>query len=195
MNTAFSSPALSKTLIAVAILGAHLCVLGLILDPSTDQRSARTGQPKEFVATAQIIVLSPTWDKVRLPEVELDSVPTDLNALKMIQFDDPDQDQLTGIVGPASAPLLRRFQSANVQEFAQRAGILPDHPVTVVLSVRVDAGGAADSVDVVRGSGIAAADAAAVDYALSLRWVPGTVDHNPRSMRIILPVILVRGTN
>ena len=63
--------------------------------------------------------------------------------------------------------------------------------MTVVVSVQVDEKGGASSVDVTRSSGMATADAAAIDYALSLRWIPGTVDRNPQSMRVILPVTLV----
>jgi hypothetical protein len=29
-----------------------------------------------------------------------------------------------------------------------------------------------------------------VDYALALRWIPGTRNQQPRSMRVLLPVVL-----
>ena len=45
-------------------------------------------------------------------------------------------------------------------------------------------------IDVVRSCGLPAADKAAMDYVLLLRWIPGTVDGVPRSMRVILPMTL-----
>jgi len=177
-----------KILVAVLIVAAHLALLGPLAHFT--RRPVVTVDEPTFVATAQIIVQSPQWDKVPLPRIELDGVPVDVNALKMVQFDDADQDALAGIIGPASAPRLARFQYSDLQDFAQRAGLQPGHPVTVVLTVQVDADGGASSVNVIRSSGIAAADAAAIDYALSLRWIPGTVDHTPRSIRVTLPVTL-----
>ncbi len=180
----------SKILMAVLIVGMHLVVLGLFARFDARRQSADMNA-SEFIAPAQIIVQLPQWDKVPAPEVDLDDIPVDQNALKLVQFDESDQDALAGIVGPASAPRLSRFQSVDVQDFATRAGIAPQHPVTVVLSVQVGEDGGASEVNIVRSSGLPAADAAAIDYALALRWIPGTVDRNPRAMRITLPVTLV----
>jgi len=178
-----------RVLIAALVVIVHVIVLGFLAHFETPRQHSRVNAPV-FIASAQIIVQSPQWDKVPAPEVDLNDVPVDLNALKLVQFDDSDQDALSGIVGPASAPRLSRFQSVDVQDFARRAGIAPQHPVTVVLSVQVGEDGGASEVNIVRSSGLAAADAAAIDYALALRWIPGTVDRNARAMRITLPVTL-----
>ncbi len=180
-----------RCLIGGSILLVHLVLLSAFTSLAFRARDVdRTGAPAEFIATAQIIVQAAEWDKVPLPEVRLDSVPVDVNAPRLVQFDGSDQDELAGIIAPASAPRLARFQSADVTDFARRAGVLPGHPVTVVLTVEVGIGGRADAVDIVRGSGRAAVDAAAVDYALSLRWIPGTVARDPRLMRVRVPVTL-----
>jgi len=177
-----------RLLIAGAVAAGHVALLGQLAFVAP-REAAGNGAP-EFLAIAQIIVQAPHWDKVPLPQVDFDTVPVDTDALKLVQFDDAGEDPLAGVIGPASAPRLARFQYVDVRDFAQRAGVRPGHPVTVVLSVQVTPDGAANSVDVVRSSGSATADAAAIDYALSLRWIPGTVDRNPRAMRVMLPVTL-----
>lgn len=174
---------------AALIIAAHLVVLGGFIQ--FDSRRLPAGPITELIVPAQMIVQLPQWDRVPAPEVDLDNVPVDQNALALVQFDEPDLEALAGIVGPASAPRLSRYQSVDVQDFAMRAGIVPNHPLTVVLSVQVGEDGGATEVHIVRSCGLAAADAAAIDYALALRWIPGTVDRNPRSMRITLPVTLV----
>jgi len=178
-----------KIVIAALMLAGHILLFGSFVHFGSSQLPA-SAQAPEFIVPTQIIVQLSQWDKVAAPEVDLDDVPVDFNALKLVRFDDSDQDVLAGIVGPASAPRLSRFQSVDVRDFAQRAGIAPQHPVTVILSVQVGEDGGASEVNIVRSSGVAAADAAAIDYALALRWIPGTVDRNPRAMRVMLPVTL-----
>jgi hypothetical protein len=179
-----------KLLIAGPILGMHLLLLASF-DHFASQRFERVSVPAEFYAVAQIIVQSSTWDKVPAPEVEMESVPVDVNGPRLVQFDDSEDEQLSGVIGPASAPRLSRFQSVDVGDFARRAAVMSGHPLTVVLSVQVSAEGGASAVDVVRSCGLPAADRSAIDYALLLRWIPGTVDRVARSMRVILPVTLV----
>jgi TonB family protein len=181
---------LPKLTIGGLILGLHLVLLASF-DRLASQRVELASTPTEFYAIAQLIVQSPKWDRVPAPEVEMESVPIDVNGPRLVQFDDSEDESLSGVVGPASAPRLSRFQSADVGDFARRAAILPGHPMTVVLSVQVSADGGASAVDIVRSCGLAAADRSAIDYALLLHWIPGTVDHAPRSMRVILPVTLV----
>lgn len=143
---------------------------------------------RSFVTVAQIFVESPQWNKVPAPVIDLDGAPIDLNALKLVHFEDSEQDSPAGVIGPASAPRLRRFQSVDVQDSARCARITRGHPITVVLTVRVGVDGDSESVDIVRSSGVATADEAAIDYALSLRWIPGTVNRNARAMSVQLPV-------
>ena len=179
-----------KLLTAGLVLGVHLLLLAG-LDHFASHRLQRVSAPAEFYAIAQIIVQSPKWDTVPAPPMEMESVPVDVNGPRLVQFDDAEDDSLSGVIGPASAPRLSRFQSVDVGDFARRAAIMPGHPLTVVLSVQVSAEGGAIAVDVVRSCGLTAGDRSAIDYALLLRWIPGTVDRVPRSMRVILPVTLV----
>ena len=48
-----------------------------------------------------------------------------------------------------------------------------------------------EGINIVRTSGNAAADAAAIAYALELHWVPGTNGGSPKMMRVNFPVTLV----
>jgi hypothetical protein len=191
LATPFPARALCpKLVIAGLILGVHFLLLGSFDHLAFRQPGPASVSP-EFYAVAQIIVQSPQWDKVPAPDVEMESVPVDVNGPRLVQFDDSEDDPLSGVIGPASAPRLSRFQSVDVGDFARRAAIMPGHPLTVVLSVQVSAEGGASAVDVVRSCGLTAGDRSAIDYALLLRWIPGTVDRVARAMRVILPVTLV----
>jgi TonB family protein len=78
--------------------------------------------------------------------------------------------------------------------FARNAGVVPGHPATVVLAILISEEGRVNDAQVARSSGNAAVDAAAVRYALTLRWIPGTQNHQPQAMRITFPIILSVGT-
>jgi TonB family protein len=168
------------------ILLAHLLVVGLAVSGNS---SRSTERPPVFVTFGQIFVQSESPDRVPLPLLTLDAVNVD-SQLSQIQFDDSIEEDLGAVIGSVSAPRLSRYQSVDLSVYARRAEVLPSHPVTVILAVSVLEDGRAGSVDVSRSSGNAAADAAAVDYALELRWIPGTRDRIPRAMRILLPVTL-----
>ena len=113
-----------------------------------------------------------------------------LNSPQAIAFDDSVEDQLAAVISPASALRLARVQSVDLVSFARRAHLPPGRSLTVVLRVEVTTDGSVDSVDVARSSGNVSADAAAIDYALALRWIPGTCDHQPKTARVSLPVTL-----
>ncbi len=99
--------------------------------------------------------------------------------------------KLAAVVSPASAPRLARVQSVDPGSFARRAHLQPGRPFTVVLRVKVMEDGLVSAADVVRTSDNPAADAAAIGYALELRWVPGTKNQNPETMAVSFPVTLV----
>ena len=180
----------SRLLIAAAIVAAHVAIVTLGLHALLPTSVTRGDVGGEFFATAQIIVQSQMWDKVPVPEVTLDSPVIEDSSLKVVQFDDSVDDELAGVIAPASAPRLSAFQTVGVSAYARRARILPGRPVTVVLVISVREDGRAGSVDVSRSSGNSVIDAAAVDYALELQWIPGTRDHTPEVMRVTLPVTL-----
>lgn len=178
----------AKILIGAAIVAAHALALSVVVRPRTD-RSGRT-QPVAFVSTAQFIVQSSAWDRTPIPEVTLDTPRVESSSLEVVQFDTSVEEELAGVIAPASAPRLSRFQVADVTAYARRAQVAAGHPRTVVLAVEVGEDGAATSVEVARSCGDATADAAAVDYALELRWVPATRDRGAISVRVLLPVTL-----
>ena len=179
----------SHFLIAGTVLALHCAIVATAFTWSNHSATQREAQT-DFIASARIIVQSDTWDRVPAADVPLQSPRLTGPALQQIQFTDSIEDELAGVTGPMSAPRLSRFQTADVAQYARRAHVRAGHPVTVVVMVNVSEDGQAASVDVRRSSGNAEADAAAVDYALELRWIPGTRDRQPLSMRVLLPVTL-----
>lgn len=180
----------SKVLPGIAVLAAHVaawCGMSFF-----DYAPSAARPPEIMVMTAEILQLREARDKVPAPDLQL-AVPArpDINAPQDIQFDDSIEDDLAAIIAPASAPHLARVQTADPTAFALRAHLPPGRPTTVILRLEVTPEGSVGSADVVSTSNNAAADAAAVDYALELRWVPGTVDRKPVRMRIRFPVTLV----
>jgi hypothetical protein len=178
----------SKVAIADSVLVLH-SLLGLAFSRyESDRRVANALTPATEAAYAEIIFQPPVWDKTEIPEVQLETVPITPNSINLVESDD---DALFGIIGSSSAPRLRRFQSVDETAFARRAGLVPGQPKTVVLVADIGEDGRPNNVNVVQGSAIPAVDGAAVDYALALRWIPGTRNREPLAMRIRFSVTLV----
>lgn len=184
-----------KSAIAGAILAAHIAALGDIFwKESTEEPSS--GAPSETMfATVEIIESQVVRDKVPAPDLQLVTPSLSLSALQEIQLDDSIEDELAAVVSPASAPRPARVQSADPVSFARRAHLQPGKSFTVVLRVKVMEDGLVSAVDIIRTSDNPAADAAAVDYALELHWVPGTKDQKPEVMAVSLPVTLAVPTD
>lgn len=85
-------------------------------------------------------------------------------------------------IDPAFAPDMTRYTESAQLPFGQTATIL------LVLDIAAD--GSVITARVVRSSGNAAANHAAVEYAYATRWIAGTVDGEPRVMQAALTVIL-----
>jgi TonB family protein len=131
-------------------------------------------------------------DTVPLPDIQLAVPSLDTDVLEVVNFEDSVQEAAV-VVGSASAPRLSRLQSVSSEVYARKAGVVPGHPATVVLTILVSEEGWVSDVRVARSCGSAAVDAVAVDYALALRWIPGTQNYQPQAMRITFPVILSVG--
>jgi TonB family protein len=174
-----------RALTGGAVILAHAVVLAVLINPPTTTQPRR--QAQDMTATLiEVADQSATWDTVSLPDIQLVTPTLDADSLKIVSFEDPEED--SGVVGSASSPRLSRVQSVRPEFFARKAGV--QRPQTVVLAVLVLADGRVGDVQVTRSSGSAAADAAAIEYARMLRWIPGTKDHRPQAMRISFPVIL-----
>lgn len=74
--------------------------------------------------------------------------------------------------------------------FAERAQLVPGEVVTVLLLLQIAGDGAVISAKIVRSNGSESANAAALDYARATRWIPGSIDGEPRPMQASLTVIL-----
>lgn len=74
--------------------------------------------------------------------------------------------------------------------FASRAQLEQGEVVTAILLLQVGADGKVISASVVRSNGDDFANEAAIDYARATRWIPGSIDGEPRAMQASLTVIL-----
>ena len=142
--------------------------------------------------SARILVQSPDWDTVPFPEVDLQPMTVSSDALQLVHFDEDSDDWLSSLTGSSSAPRLRRIQSVDIRQYAQRAQLGSRRFVTVVLSLEVRPDGTVRAANVIRTCGDARTDAIAMDYARRLNWFPGTVDQQPQTMRIVFPVTLAQ---
>jgi TonB family protein len=139
---------------------------------------------------AYVINQAVDMDVVPMPEVNLTTIRYDTTELAQVRFDDAEQGDTEGVVAVSSAPRLTQTctQVCDPARFAASVGLVTGQTVTVVLVIEVLADGSTGSTDVLRSSGNSAVDAAAIEYAQSLHWVPGTRNHQALSMRIRFPV-------
>jgi hypothetical protein len=180
-----------RTAIAGAILAAHMTALGGIFWIESREVSSDASTSETVFATAEIIQLQDARYKVPAPDLLLVKPALPVTAPLEIPLDESIEDELAAVVSPASAPRLARVQSVDPASFARRAHLPPGRPFTVVLRVQIMEDGLVSAVDVIRTSDNAAADAAAIDYALELRWIPGTSDRKPKATRVSFPITLV----
>lgn len=173
----------------VAVLAVHATVLmGVFRQQSRDLPREVAA---EVLATAEIIGTDGELDKLPAPDLQLENVPVDVEGLQDIDFDDSIRDELAGVIASVSVPHLARVQRVEPATFARRAQLPPGLTLTVLLRIEVRQDGSVGAVDIVRTSGNATADGAAIAYALKLRWVPGTEGHSPKTMRVNFPVTFV----
>jgi TonB family protein len=128
--------------------------------------------------------------KVPLPELHWVAPRVDSTAITAVSFADPDADVVKGVIAPASAPQLDPAVTVDSIPYALRAGLRAGDAVTIVLGIEVLADGSTGQVAVQRDSGSPAVDAAAIEYARALRWIPATVQRRARAMRINFAVTL-----
>ncbi len=84
----------------------------------------------------------------------------------------------------ATAPQLEPSASHSLRTYARRAGLAPGEGAAVVLRVEVLASGGTGQVQIDVSSGRASVDAAAIAYARTQRWKPGSSNGEPQSVWI-----------
>jgi TonB family protein len=179
-----------KLLAGGAVVLAHATVLAVLVG-STLTRSLSWKGDAEPATVVEVLEEPRGLDTVPLPDIKLAMPSLETATLAVVNFADPEGE--SAIVASASAPRLSRVQTVSSAVFAHNAGVVPGHPATVVLAILISEEGRVNDARVARSCGNAAVDAAAVDYALTLRWIPGTQNHQPQAMRITFPVILSAG--
>lgn len=179
----------ARVSVGAAVVLLHALAVSSITSRGTTTHP-RSSDPIVEIFESTVIFQPPARDTVAIPEVRLSAIELNPTALRMVQFEDPDDAALGEIVAPSSAPRLRRTQTVDMSAFARRAGLIAGQAKTVILIAEIGEDGEPNQVDIVRSSGNAGVDAAAMDYALALRWIPATLDRRPRSMRISFPITL-----
>jgi TonB family protein len=180
-------PAPPKLLTSAIIVLGHVIALSVIFGQTSSGQSTRQSAYLSAVMV-EIANQDTTSDTVPLPDIKLITPSINTDALKSVRFEDLEDNM--GVMGSASSPRLSRLQVASPEFFAGKAGIQLHEPTTVVLAILVLQDGRVGDVQVTRSSGSAKIDAVAIEYAQTLRWIPGTRDHQPQAMRISFPVIL-----
>jgi TonB family protein len=170
---------------------AHVTVLGSLTSWTTQGARERAPQDQyPAVITGFIIDDSRPRDRVPIAEVVLSTPKIELQSITEVQFESAEWGDISHVVAPSSAPQLSRFQPVSPSQFARRAGLAAGQAASVVLTVEVLPDGTVGGIELTRGSGNPAADAAAIAYARRLRWIPGTHDRQAQVMRISLPIVL-----
>jgi TonB family protein len=167
----------------VVVVTAHAAVIWMFIGIMVLPRH-QTVLQDPYVTAVSLIEERHISDVVPLPEVRLLTPTVDSTSLTFISFDDPDAGLINGITAPTSAPQLDPVVTVDTARYAVRAGLTAGDAVTVVLAIEVLADGSAGAISIVNSTGDSAIDAAAIDCARALKWIPGTVDRRARVMRI-----------
>ena len=180
-----------RWLIAGTVLTVHIVAVGWACRWASGAVAPLSAPRPDLVAAVFIIDETPARDSLPIAEVDLGSLPVSSDAIRLVRFKSEEWGDISRVTAPSSAPQLSRFQAVTPGSFARRAGLKAGQVASVVLAVEILPDGTVGAVEVPRGSGDLAIDAAAVAYARHLRWIPGTQEHRARAMRITLPVTLV----
>ena len=179
---------LGRMAIAMTVLALHAAALENVLRNGSRQLPRSVEEIP--AAEAEIIESGEEPYKVPAADLQFITVPVEFPGILQVELDDSVQDELGEVVSPISAPHVARVQSVDLATFARRLKLPPGVALTILLRVQVTEDGWVDSADVIRTSGNEAADAAAIDYAQELRWVPGTINHSPKTQRVMFSVTL-----
>jgi TonB family protein len=180
----------SKDLAALLVLAAHLVAVSAVIGSGRLAPQHASPQPDSAAIVTNVMMeRRPDLDLIPMPAVYLDTIVVNTDALTQVRFDDPEQGDISGVTGLASAP--RLTQSAHALLEARWAKGMQGHILTVLLTIEVSAAGVVDSAVVARGCGNPSVDAQALQFVRTLAWVPGTVDHHAQPVRIQFPVTLI----
>jgi TonB family protein len=176
-------PFSSQVAAAAVVVTVHAAVIWMFIGIMVLPRHQAIS-PDPYVTAVPVIEKRHISAVVPLPEVRLLTPTVDSTSLTFISFDDPDAGLINGITGPTSAPQLDPSVGIDAARYAARAGLTTGDAVTVVLAFEVLTDGSAGAITIVNSTGDSAIDAAAIDYARALKWIPGTVDRRARVMLI-----------
>ncbi len=182
-----------RVLFGIVVVGVHMVAWLFLADPlRNDPKSVGTSNPTAAM-TDYFIQEQSDLDVVPIPEVKLVPVKYNQSELTQVHFEDAEQGDIAGVVAAASAPRLTEACARVCDPARFSADLhLAAGSATVVLLIEVRPDGSTGSSEVSKSSGNSAADAAAIRYARTLHWIPGTRDRRAQSMRVRFPVTLVR---
>jgi TonB family protein len=181
----------SEALIAVSVGLVHLAMIGAVDRFAGQQESA--GSDTSSAAPLSVTILSTQGTMLGhvLPRPQLLSPALEVPTLTEFIFEEPEGDEVPGIIGAASAPHPFLELPATIAALhAARAGLIAGESVTVVLSVEVFSDGSVGQVSVQSSSGNPSADLEAIALAREMRWFPGTLRRHALGMRVQYSVTL-----
>jgi len=184
----------SNVFVLIAVSSVHLFAWIHFQGFSEGLPTSHVVQAEPPTMMTYVAEQSNDMDVVAMPEVKLGHIGLNTRELTQVRFEDAEQGDVAGVVATTSAPRLTETcaQVCDPVRFAEEAGLTPGQSVTVVLVIEVLADGSTGSTDIAMSSGNSATDATAIQYARSLRWIPGTRNHQALSVRIRFPVTLAR---
>lgn len=180
----------SEFLIAVSVGLIHLAMIAVVSGFAARQDSAESDTPSADPIVAMILPTPRTTVGHVLPRPQLLSAALNIPTLTEFTFEEPDADEVPGVIGVMSAPRPLGLRAAVAALHAARAGLLAGESVTVVLSVEVLPNGSVGQVSVQSSSGNPSVDLEAVALARDMQWLPGTLRRHAVNMRVQYPVTL-----
>jgi TonB family protein len=181
----------SEALIAVSVGLAHLAMIGTVDRFAGRHEGVEPDTPSAALMSVTILSTQRTTLGDVLPRPQLLSPAVEVPTLTEFDFEEPEADEVPGIIGAASAPHPLLEPPATIAAWhAARAGLIAGESVTVVLSVEVLSDGSVGQVSVQSSSGNRSADLEAIAFARDMRWFPGTLHRQALAMRVQYSVTL-----
>jgi TonB family protein len=187
----------TSLLVGGVVVSVHIVAWLLLADPLRDDPKS-VGASNATAAMIDYFILEQSdLDVVPMPEAKLVPFKYNQSELTQVRFEDAEQGDIAGVVAAASAPRLTEAcaRVCDPARFSADLHLAAGQSATVVLVIEVRPDGSTGSSEISKSSGNSAADAAAIQYAQTLHWIPGTRDRRARSMRVRFPVTLVRASS
>lgn len=181
--------AVSNAVISLAVLAGHVAVISSVAFLASQSDKAAIPDDSGVLVATILPHRRPPPQFVPLPAVSIAGMAVDVASVHF-DYGDSDWDVVAGVTGSASAPQLASGQTCDPILYARRAGLTDGHAATTLLNFEVRADGSVGQVSISVSSGSTSVDDEAINCALSLKWVPGSIRRHAKTMRISFPLTL-----